>query len=620
MPTPTLDTLLPLANRCRDESSLDTAGTSACATLLSRDKDGRRGARDASDGDYDGLRSERCRCRDAQVDLRHADQGGGDTVEQDGARAGRNAADGNRGRLHGDGQQRDGGPGGRGRAGGHGRRNGAHPGKVQSQHAAARHRCSGHDGSAHIREQAGRGGGDRQRGGGDAAVVVDSYDARLIHRRLVGNLHVELCGRDVVERGVDTCNGDAESGYLTGERHGGGDPGCVPEVRPEDGEHRSRSISLTERGAVRQTADARRTGRRDGDADGPGGGIQRGIARVLSHDVVGADLELRGGYRDAGGGGRPRAAERRDADLRAARRERDGAGGGGAAGAGYGRGDSDRTGGHYRGRRRLQGHGRGRPGGKAGAPARHQIVGVHRTESAGLVIALPRRVAKRAGDAVARARSAGRGDDVVAGGNIVKRAGPALGQGVEARVNIAGSGGGLSAGGHQILIEQRDNSGEGGRASGSSSEDGERAGGATAGAGGAIARVNHVPVVIGRCCHGDIGNVTRAVVRHTQTSLPRGVGENSAGAAATRRRIARRAVIPHDLGNVRDGRPPVGVVGRVPVLAQAFAEGGAADAGDFGDVGGRVDRQSRAAAGSAGTGNRITIVAAGIAGRDRKST
>src|ERR1022692_2867353 len=63
--------------------------------------------------------------------------------------------------------------------------------------------------------------------------------------------------------------------------------------------------------------------------------------------------QLRGGDGDAGGGGRPTAGERRDADLIAAQSETYGAGGGGAAGAGYGCGDGDRIGRHYRGRCRL---------------------------------------------------------------------------------------------------------------------------------------------------------------------------------------------------------------------------------------------------------------------------
>ena len=46
------------------------------ARLLLRNSDGRGGAGDASDGDHNGLRSERCVCRDAQVDLSHADKGG----------------------------------------------------------------------------------------------------------------------------------------------------------------------------------------------------------------------------------------------------------------------------------------------------------------------------------------------------------------------------------------------------------------------------------------------------------------------------------------------------------------------------------------------------------------
>src|ERR1035438_7334102 len=37
---------------------------------------------------------------------------------------------------------------------------------------------------------------------------------------------------------------------------------------------KNNSVSLTDRGAVRQTVDGRRPGSRDGDADRPGGGIQ----------------------------------------------------------------------------------------------------------------------------------------------------------------------------------------------------------------------------------------------------------------------------------------------------------------------------------------------------------
>jgi len=71
------------------------------------------------------------------------------------------------------------------------------------------------------------------------------------------------------------------------------------------------------------------------------------------------------------------------------------------------------------------------------------------------------RIAIRAGDAVARARATGHVDDVVASGDIVKHAGSGLGEGVEARVHVADAGDGLSAGGHQIVIEQCGDSGEG---------------------------------------------------------------------------------------------------------------------------------------------------------------
>ena len=75
--------------------------------------------------------------------------------------------------------------------------------------------------------------------------------------------------------------------------------------------------------------------------------------------------------------------------------------------------------------------------GEPAVPGRHQVIGVDGTESAGLVIALACRIAVRSGDAVARARTAGHGDDVVAGGDIVKHAGSGLGEGVEARVDVA---------------------------------------------------------------------------------------------------------------------------------------------------------------------------------------
>src|ERR1019366_3473805 len=262
---------------------------------------------------------------------------------------------GNGGQLHGRGQLRDGCAGGGGRAGGNGRRHGACAGQVQAHHAAARHRSGRHDRPIRIGEQTGRGGSDGERGGRAAAVVGDGQGDRLIDRSLVRNLDVELSGRDVVERGVYGADLHADSGRLNRQRHAGRDPDCVREVRPEDGEHHPRSVSLAEGGAVGQAGDGWRTGRghRDRDGDRRGGDIQSGVASVLGQDAVVADLELRGGDRDAGGGGRPRAAERRDADLLAARGERDGSGGGGAAGGGYGCGDGDGTGGRHRRRRRL---------------------------------------------------------------------------------------------------------------------------------------------------------------------------------------------------------------------------------------------------------------------------
>ena len=154
-------------------------------------------------------------------------------------------------------------------------------------------------------------------------------------------------------------------------------------------------------------------------------------------------------------------------------------------------------------------------------------------------------------------------------------------------------GDGLSAGGHQIVIEQGGDSGEGRRGGGSSSVDGELAAG-----------IDEVPIVIRRGGEGNIGNVARAVVRHAQAGLPRGLGEHGTGAAAARARIAGRAVIPDGLRNVGDGRTAVGIVGRVPVLGGAFAQGGAANAGDLRDVGGRIDRESRAVGGSAGRDSR----------------
>ena len=121
------------------------------------------------------------------------------------------SADGNLVSLHRGGQLRGGGAGRGGRAGGNGRRDGARTGQVQSHNAAARHRGGRHDGPVRVGEQAGRGGSDGERGGCRAAVVVDGQSDRLIDRRLVGNLHVQLPGRDVVERGVDGSDGDADA-------------------------------------------------------------------------------------------------------------------------------------------------------------------------------------------------------------------------------------------------------------------------------------------------------------------------------------------------------------------------------------------------------------------------
>src|ERR1035441_10669599 len=103
-----------------------------------RNGDGRGSAWDASDGDYDRLRSERCVCGNEQVDLSHADQGGRNSSELDGTRAYGDATDGNGDRLNGDGQLRDGSAGNGGRAGGNGGGNGARGGQGQNQNGGAR--------------------------------------------------------------------------------------------------------------------------------------------------------------------------------------------------------------------------------------------------------------------------------------------------------------------------------------------------------------------------------------------------------------------------------------------------------------------------------------------------
>ena len=87
-------------------------------------------------------------------------------------------------------------------------------------------------------------------------------------------------------------------------------------------------------------------------------------------------------------------------------------------------------------------------------PGGDQVIGIDRAESAGLVVALTGGITERARDTVAGARTAGDVDDIVAGGDIVKGAASGLGEGVKARVDVAGAGGGLSAGGHQVLVEQ----------------------------------------------------------------------------------------------------------------------------------------------------------------------
>src|SRR5205085_1038960 len=93
--------------------------------------------------------------------------------------------------------------------------------EIEGDDCAAR-RLAGQGGRAGgIREHTGGGRGDGEVHAGGATVVVDRQRGELIHGRLVRDLHIELSGRRVVERGDGGADGDAQAGDLRGQGNGG---------------------------------------------------------------------------------------------------------------------------------------------------------------------------------------------------------------------------------------------------------------------------------------------------------------------------------------------------------------------------------------------------------------
>src|SRR5450759_656668 len=172
---------------------------------------------DAAYADYHRLHAQGGGGGDGEVDLRDADQAGRSSLEGNG---GRHATHGD-----GDGQLRarqfgGRGTGGRARAGDQ-ERGGVAIAGDEGDRGLALPGGGGDEEAIGCGEQAGGGGRHGEGEARDLAVVVYSQN-RQADSVLIGNLHVELSGRHVVERGADAVDGGGNSGDIQRQRQRAG--------------------------------------------------------------------------------------------------------------------------------------------------------------------------------------------------------------------------------------------------------------------------------------------------------------------------------------------------------------------------------------------------------------